>query len=276
MQPKSLFVFFLKSYVKCSIHVALAVLCLALLSAHFFELTLPYSLLIFIFSVSLLGYNSIKYGLLPKHRQGALFWRLLLALNGSALVAAGLSFCSLSFPQQGLSFFTGLLVLFYGKTFPFQQTHLRTQSGLKLYWVACCWVFMAVGLPYLEGSSIASWALLLWSFQIGLFVVVATLPFELRDMHQDPQSLQTWPQKWGVKATKKRGYILLGMAVCLLPFTPHLSGPFLGSIVLTQGILLFLLWQSHPNRSFYYAAFWVEALPLFWWGSLQLFLYLAF
>lgn len=275
MQKKNLLNFILISYVKYSIHVALAVVTLALLSAHIFRLTLPFSLLIFIFSVTLLGYNTIKYGLFPKRYLGTFPRPLLFVLNGMALVVAGVSFFSLSLQQQVLSFFTGLLVLRYGNFFPFQKTYLRTQSGLKLFWVACCWVLIAIGLPYLEGAAVSLFALFLWGLQMGLFVVVATLPFELRDMHLDPVSLQTWPQKWGEKATKNRGYLLTSVAVCTLPFIPQISGPMLGSTLLTQGLLLSLLWQSHPSRGFYYAAFWVEALPLFWWGCLKLFLYIV-
>jgi len=264
-----------ESYVKFSIHVALAVVALALISAAFLEVILPTPLLIFIFSSTLLGYNNIKYGLFPKRRFGALPRGLLWAVNGGALGAAGATFFSLSLPQQALSLFTGVLVLFYGHAFPFQRTQLRTHSSLKLYWVAFCWVCIAVGLPYLEGLQPLSFKLFLWSLQMGLFVVVATLPFELRDMNNDPQRLQTWPQKWGVSSTKKRGALLLLGAFFLVLLIPELSLPLRGSALLTQCFLLIFLGLSHPRRSFYYAALGVEALPLFWWCVYHLFLYLA-
>lgn len=276
MRPKRVLQTLFESYVKHSVHVALSVVALSLLSAHYFAIVPSTTLLIFIFSSTLLGYNAIKFGILPKAVfQNPLARGLFYLLNGLALLLASYTFFYLSERQHLIVICTGLLVLLYGWAFPFQTTNLRNQQGVKLYWVALCWVLMAVGLPFLEKQMACSWNLLIWSLIIGLYVVVATLPFELRDMHRDPNSLQTWPQRLGIQGTKRRGYWLLLVAIVLCFCLPNVSGPMRVSALTTFGALAVLLWQSGPTKGFYFTAFWVEALPLFWWGVFRLFLYLA-
>ena len=144
-----------------------------------------------------------------------------------------------------------------------------------LYCVALCWVMITVGLPYLEDNKPNIIGLLFWGFQIGIYVIVATLPFEIRDMNKDDQSLQTWPQQVGIQATKKRGYGMLIAATLLLVLFPHVSWILKCTTILTQLLLCIFLWNSSRTRTFYYSSFWVEALPLFWLLFVELFSYLS-
>lgn len=61
MKIKIFFKNFIKIYIKYSVHVALAVVALSLVSAYFLQVKLPFKLLIFIFSSTLLGYNFVKF-----------------------------------------------------------------------------------------------------------------------------------------------------------------------------------------------------------------------
>ena len=47
-----------------------------------------------------------------------------------------ITFFSLNIKQRLLALAASFLVLLYGRTFPFLQTNLRNQQGIKLYWVA--------------------------------------------------------------------------------------------------------------------------------------------
>ncbi len=267
---------FIKIYIKYSIHVALAVVALGLVSAHFLQVKLPFTLLIFIFSSTLLGYNVVKFTTIHQDKLSQIIFSFsFLFLNGLAIVALVITFFRLNSKQQLLALATSFLVLLYGRTFPFQQTTLRNQQGMKLYWVALCWVMITVGLPYLEDNKPNIIGLLFWGLQIGIYVIVATLPFEIRDMNKDDQSLQTWPQKVGIQATKKRGYGMLIAATLLLVFFPHISWILKCTTILTQLLLFIFLWNSSRTRTFYYSSFWVEALPLFWLLFVELFSYLS-
>ena len=196
-------------------------------------------------------------------------------MNGLATVALLITFFSLNIKQRLLALAASFLVLLYGRTFPFLQTNLRNQQGMKLYWVALCWVIITVGLPYLEAYKPNIISLLFWSLQVGIYVIVASLPFEIRDMHKDDHSLKTWPQQVGVQATKKRGYGMLLAATLLLLLFPYVSWILKCTTIFTQLLLFIFLWNSSRTRTFYYFSFWVEALPLFWLLFVELFSYLS-
>jgi len=276
MKIKIYFKNFIKIYIKYSIHVALAVVALSLVSAYFLQVKLPFKLLIFIFSSTLLGYNFVKFTTIDHYKlsQKILSFSFFF-LNGLATVALLITFFSLNIKQRLLALAASFLVLLYGRTFPFQQTNLRNQQGMKLYWVALCWVIITVGLPYLEAYKPNIISLLFWSLQVGIYVIVASLPFEIRDMHKDDQSLKTWPQQVGVQATKKRGYGMLIAATLLLLLFPYVSWILKCTTILTQLLLFIFLWNSSRTKTFYYSSFWVEALPLFWLLFVELFSYLS-
>ena len=101
-----------------------------------------------------------------------------------------------------------------------------------------------------------------YSIQRYLFVLVATLPFEIRDLKMDDPHLSTWPQKWGIPKTKMLGVILL------LSFMV-LEGYFLTSehTVITTFIILILMAAvliSKGEQSKYFSSFWVEGIPILW------------
>lgn len=37
------------------------------------------------------------------------------------------------------------------------------------------------------------------------------------------------------------------------------------SLVFVGILLIILIWYSSPRQSKYYASFWVESVPIFWW-----------
>ena len=266
----------IKIYIKYSIHVALAVVALSIVSAHFLQVKLPFKLLIFIFSSTLLGYNFVKFTTIHHYKLSEKILSFsFLFLNGLATVALVITFFTLNIEQRLLTLTTSFLVLLYGRTFPFQQTNLRNQQGMKLYWVALCWVIITVGLPYLEAYKPNIISFLFWSFQVGIYVIVASLPFEIRDMYKDDNSLKTWPQQVGVHGTKKRGYGMLIAATLLLLLFPNVSWVIKYTTILTQLLLFIFLWNSSRTRTFYYSSFWVEALPLFWLLCVEVFSYLS-
>ncbi|MGB1404527.1 MAG: hypothetical protein ACPG6F_02575, partial [Flavobacteriaceae bacterium] len=96
---------------------------------------------------------------------------------------------------------------------------------------------------------------------------------EIGDLSTDAPNLQTLPQRFGVLKTKILGLILLVIAALFSCFTGGVMTPFGGSTLLIFFILGVLLFKSHPKQSFYYSRFWVESLPLFWWGSITLILF---
>jgi hypothetical protein len=89
------------------------------------------------------------------------------------------------------------------------------------------------------------------------------LPFEIRDMNFDDLKLSTIPQKIGLFNTKKLAYF--GILVLIFFLYSNTSKLEIISISIMLTILCVFIVKSRPQNSFYYTAFWVEALPIFWW-----------
>ena len=92
------------------------------------------------------------------------------------------------------------------------------------------------------------------------------LIFEIIDINTDDPHLQTVPQQIGVEKTKLLGYGLLALLLALefLYEANQDYTPLFFKLIVSSSIALFLYF-ANENRSRYYASFWVEAIPIFWW-----------
>ena len=101
---------------------------------------------------------------------------------------------------------------------------------------------------------------------LQLFAFVLILIFEIVDFHTDDPHLQTVPQQIGVEKTKLLGYLLLGVLLALefLYDANQDYVPLVFKCIVSGSIALFLYF-ANENRSRYYASFWVESIPIFWW-----------
>jgi hypothetical protein len=104
--------------------------------------------------------------------------------------------------------------------------------------------------------------------QVKLFFLICALliPFEIYDSQHDVVTLQTVPQKFGIKKTKYLGYLFL-ISFCILSLL--LRYEFL-DIIIAIVIGLFIRFSSTKNTK-YYTSFWVESIPILWWLILVLF-----
>ena len=121
---------------------------------------------------------------------------------------------------------------------------------------------MTVFLPLtLEGKSWREFSLI-YGLQRYIFVIAATLPFEIRDLKLDHPNLSTWPQRWGVKKTKILGLILLIFFIfleALFTFSSRFEVTAMIAI-----ILMFFILLSKKEQPKYFSSFWVEGIPILW------------
>ena len=146
---------------------------------------------------------------------------------------------------------------------------LRNISGIKIYVVAFVWTFVSVLLPVIENKiefSSDVWILLLQRF---VFVVVLILPFEIRDLSVDDKILGTLPQKIGVRNTKFYGLLLLMVFFFLEFFKDELLAINLRVMPLIFLITILFLVLSCEKQSKYYSSFFVEGIPILWFGLLM-------
>ncbi|WP_418502178.1 hypothetical protein [Flagellimonas sp.] len=261
---KSIFDF----YLDASIHVALAVLSLAGVTFHLLGISSDIDLLGFIFFGVIVCYNFIKYGVEA--------YKYLIVSNAYHKIIQIFSFVSFGFALYFLlqldakiwwaTVILGLLSALYAVPFLPSAKNLRSLGGLKIYIVAFVWAGFTVLLPVLDVQMPIGWDFWVLFLQRVLLVLVLIIPFEIRDMQWDDKDLRTLPQVLGVRRTQNLG-IVLAVVFFLLTFLKDEVHQV--EIVLRLAltlVLIFVLIANKKMTSRYFVSFWVEAIPVFWFG----------
>ncbi|MDG2194578.1 MAG: hypothetical protein P8K77_07000 [Polaribacter sp.] len=256
-----------KFYINASLHVALAVYSLVRITEVYFELPYHKALDFFIFFGTISGYNYIKYAGIAKwhHRSLTEGLKIIQVFSGFCFLAM-LYFASL-LSVATLVAFIPFLILTLLYEIPFlrkKKINLRNVGALKIVLIGLVWAGVTTLLPLMAAKNNFDTSVLLFFLQRFLWIVVLTIPFDIRDVQFDEDHLKTIPQILGIENTKKLGFVLLLVALVLefnLWSSPLFKNVFLGVTFL----LLFLLMRAKENQSKYYSSFCVEALPVFWW-----------
>ena len=265
-------------YINSSVHVALAVYSLVKITELYFDLPNNVSLNYFIFFGTITGYNFVKYAGVAKFHHRSLTTQLKIIQLFSLFCFLAMCYYAWQLPINTLLYFVpfGLLTVLYAVPFlsGFQK-NLRNISYLKIIVVAIVWAGFTTLIPVLVAEGLVSELLILSSLQRLVLVIVLILPFDIRDVKYDAISLQTIPQKIGVKKTKKIGLILLLLAMVIefiIAPTSLLRNVFLGLFF----VVLFFLMNAKINQSKYYSSFWVEGIPIVWYLFLLMNFYVNF
>lgn len=152
----------------------------------------------------------------------------------------------------------GLLSLMYGLPifrFSGRAGGLRQVPGLKLFHIALVWSLSSVGLPVIEMWATGihvDWEIAntLGALKV-LFLLICTLPFDIRDMEQDSYyHLKTIPHYIGEVRAKWLCFLLIFLHILLLWASPYLFSVKLGMIMIDLIIALilhFLLFRKNAG-----------------------------
>ena len=253
-------------YINSSIHVGLAVFAMVRITELYYNLPYNEALnYVFLFG-TITGYNFIKYAGIAKLYHSSLTKNLkiiqVFSLFCFLLLLYYLSLLSLENILYLIPI--GVFTLLYAiPVFVGFTKNLRNIPVVKIWVIALVWTMSTVFLPLLAVKEAIGFKTVLLGIQRFLFVVVLTLPFDIRDFRFDKRDLKTIPQLVGVARTKKIGFIFLVITLVIefyiTPSTTHKS-----IFLLTFLTLLFFLQRAETKQSKYYASFWVEAIPIFW------------
>ena len=252
-------------YIKASIHVSLALVCLVGFTARVLEVPVSPHYYLALFFGSVAAYNGIKYGVEPGRHPyripGGFTALVLLSLLSLTAALYYLSFLP-PYVWLGLLLCGAITALYALPVIP-GFPNLRSRGVLKVFLVALVWTLASVGIPVWGTKGAGGWDVGVEAFQRMLWVVLLMLPFEIRDMHHDPPGLRTIPQRWGVPFTRRLAWVgaLLFIAATWLKDSPA-TGEFLCKAVtgvLTASFVAFARERQRP----YYASFWVEGIPVF-------------
>lgn len=255
-------------YVFSNIHVAVAVSSLVYITAVKYGVdTEPFAS--FSFFSTILAYNAIRYFQLEKIDTTLAIWmrsnwKWLLVLNAGAL--AGSAFYLLDFSRSAAITLIPLILPTALYVFPFKQRvmGLRNVPGLKLFLISFTWAGLTSFLPLYAGGDFGMREEILGFVQRFLFIMAITIPFDIRDAYHDKPGLGTLPQTIGINFSKQLAVCALLIVGATALFFNVQESVFLridlGILVLSILMVSF----SGPYRSWFYTAFWMEALPILW------------
>lgn len=255
-------------YLDASIHVAIAVISMAGVTFHLLGSSSDINLMGFIFFSVIVCYNFIKYGVEA--------YKYLIVSNAYHKVIQMFSFVCFVFAIYFLlqlnrdiwiaTAILGVLSALYALPLLPSAKNLRNLAGLKIYIVAFVWAGFSVLLPVLDAKMTLDWDFAVTFIQRMLLVLVLILPFEIRDLQWDDKSLRTLPQVLGIKNTTRLGIglVLIFFLMTFLKDEIHQNEIVLRLIL--SAALIFVLISKRRMQSKYFVMFWVEAIPIFWFG----------
>lgn len=259
-------------YINSSVHVSLAVVALVFVTYRTLDIPCQRDFIFFVFFASITGYNFIKYSSLAKLHHKSLTESLRAIQLFSLVCFLCMVFYAIRLPDEVL--FTcaifGVLTLLYALPIFSRKRNLRSFYGAKMYTIAFVWAGVTVLLPVLNSGEDLTMDVWISFVQRFLFVIVITLPFDIRDLNYDRHEIHTIPKSLGIKYTKILGVGLLILSIMM----EFLKGQFefrnliaLSVIAIVSAVFLI---RSSDTQSKYYASFFVEGLPIIWWGLLYI------
>ena len=245
-------------YIKSSLHVAFAIFSFVKVVELSLNISSNLFLEVAIFSGSVLGYTVLKYYEFWKSTKFSLHKNKFIL--GIAIIAfLTFMFC---FYQLKVSFQIAFLQIFFLVVFyPF----LRKFWFLKIAIVSFCVTYVVSYIPTLDTKMLFFFDTIL-QFKLFFLICALLIPFEIYDSQHDAITLQTIPQKFGIKKTKYIGYMFL-VVFCVLSLLLRYE---ILDFVLAIIIGFFIRFSSTKNTK-YYTSFWVESIPILWWFIVLIF-----
>jgi len=261
----------LNFYINSNLHVALAGYSLTRLTEIYYNL--PQSFVpLFVALAIVVSYNFIRfYEVLHKQANWFQEWFLknqykVLFLSLGAF--AGLLYLAFSKKIQLNTLLVTLpfafMTFFY--VVPIRRLgniviSFRNFPGIKILSIAIAWAGVTVFLPFINSEiKIDSFVWYIFLQQL-VFLIVYTIPFDIRDVELDSTDLKTLPQILGVLPTKILSTILVFGWLFL---SYKLTHTFNFTFLIIGFLLVLLTWFTTPNKNRFYTSFWVEAIPIYW------------
>jgi hypothetical protein len=246
-------------YISSRLHVALSLWAFCQLTALQQGGRIPLSLQLAIFCFGWAAYW-YAHQVVPYYYKHNQFPVLRLFLTLGALLAGGILLRFQPYSIQLIFVVLGMISLCYAIPFG-SSMGLRFIPRIKIFLIAVCWAsFAAVGVYASTGSV----TLMIVAKSI-LWVVLLTLPFDVRDMKKDDQKLKTIPQLLGLKKTRILGFGLALIIVFLTDQAVAISNlQYAAYVVLILVLMCYLV--MHPKRHSHFTSFWIEGIPLLWYG----------
>lgn len=257
-------------YVDSSIHVALAAYAFIRMTMLLLNISYDESVACFGFYGTITAYNCIKYFLffIQREAQITIKLKLIFVISLISCSASIYYYFQLETISKLLSLFAFCIALIYGFSLFGGLKAARNWIGFKVFLVVFSWTIITFLLPVVNAKLEFTQGLFLCGIQRFVLIYALMCVFEIVDLQFDAISLQTIPQRIGVKQTKLVGFTYLILYLILEFFK---TNQFILIDLFFVGLIGTFICFSSRNRSKYYSNFWVESIPIFWWLILLLF-----
>ena len=269
-------------YIYSNIHVALSGFCLTKITLVQYgnesNLSPFFVGLSIIISYNFIRFFEIKYKRLQwfkswfyNHKIGL----LLLVVASTVLLGYITFFYSFNLKSIVILFPFAFMTMFY--VVPLFKTKkveisFRNFPFIKIVSIAISWAGITVFFPLYEAGFEFTLNVYIEFFQRFLFLVAIIIPFDIRDVKIDSKTLKTLPQALGISDAKIVGYILLLTLILCENFKENSGNSSMYVLIIISIVTAIFLLFSTPKRTRYFTSFWVEAIPIFWYGLIVLFL----
>ena len=152
-----------------------------------------------------------------------------------------------------------------------RATGLRYVPFLKLFLIAGVWSGVAVAFPFLASGDVAAPFFLPLLIERGLFVLAITLPFDIRDLHYDPDRERTIPKALGLRSSKAAAVVALLASLFIVLYVCQANGMIGGAIgvLLGYAITALLIMRASPGDSLVFYGLFLDGtlllIPGLWW-----------
>jgi hypothetical protein len=254
-------------YIEANLHVSLATSTLTILTFYNLHIPIDFTLVFFVFFSTLSSYHFIRIAT-DYYAEKQLLFPFLKTYNTSFLILFFASILGvlywvwqLSVQQWMIVFVAVVLTVVYAVPI-IRGVSFRQIPELKIFVIALTWTLITVALP-------AEKLLFTYDFWVEfiqrlVLIVALTIPFDIRDFYTDPEELRTLPQRIGVEASKKTGMLLMLVFFILIFLSKNLEVVHILSELGVFALTLFFLAVAKTEQEPYFAAFWVEAVPILW------------
>ena len=256
-------------YIFSNVHVALGVFCLTKITLFGYGVQGNTSAF-FVFFSTIISYNFIRYYRVADIVSWFSDWMNSKKSEIFILIIISLVFIGIFAVELKLKAILWLLpfvlcTFFYVVPIPIFKESLRKIPGIKLFLIAISFAGATVLFPLVQNDIAIGYNEWIIFIQRFLFVVLITIPFDIRDLNCDDKSMKTLPQSIGIKNAKIIG-VLFGLNFIILEFfkEPVVYAQVVIILIVTFTSSLFLI-KANKIQTKYYSAFWVEAIPIFWW-----------
>lgn len=269
-------------YLFSNLHIAFCAMALVGVTQQLFGFHLRSELYVFVFCGTFFLYNLQR---LPaafhnaeiertfiRHRWNTENRKLLLGISVVAMIAAAWAFFLLYRRTQIIALIPAALSVAYA--FPAiywkkRWIKLREIPMIKIFIVGIVWGMSCVWVPAAADNSFPPWAspeVMLWMIACSIMIFSITIPFDIRDLLYDGDSLKTLPAIFGVRKA-----IAIGIAGMVLSFVGVWMADSISAIVQPQQVIIYGVWTlltcvvialSKPTRHEYYYSLLVDGLMI--------------